>query len=163
MNVANLSYFVKIMVGVSIVLFLYQSIPYVEDYLLWMIIAFFFSCRYDLSAKQQYNQAKGNVIGSIFGLLFWLLGSKAAPLHTESTPLLLLIFIGVACVTLTCLTISLIEVIGTALTCFFVVMLYEHMHSSFEGALMRMVFCLLGCLMSLTLEAIEVKVRQRLE
>jgi uncharacterized membrane protein YgaE (UPF0421/DUF939 family) len=85
---------------------------------------------------------RGNIVGSLVGMIMYLL---------HSPPNLLTICLGVVATILLCFNLDLVAVCRTALVGFIIVMIYEETHSSWTGAIYRMVGVVLGCLIGLAI------------
>ena len=133
---------VKCLVGVSIGYLLMKTFPRESGQYYWLLISVVLSITHDNNSKVALDRMRGNIIGSLVGLLAFFL---------HSPPNLLTICIGVAITITVCFALDLISVCRTALVGFIIVIMYEGEHSSWTGAISRMLGVILGCLLGLAI------------
>ncbi len=139
-TLAFYEYIVKCLVGVSIGYLLMRAFPQQSGQFYWVLISVVLSITHDNNSKVAFDRMRGNIVGSVVGLLVYFL---------HNPPNLLTICIGVALVITACFALNLISVCRTALVGFVIVMMYEADHSSWAGAIYRMVTVVLGCMLGL--------------
>ncbi len=135
-------YNLKCLAGVAVGYSLYRAFPEQSGQLLWVLLSILLSITHDNSSKVAYDRMKGNIVGSLVGLLAYFLRSPAN---------LLTICLGVVATVTICSLMKLIGVVRTALVAFVIVMLYEEEHSSWEGAVYRMMCVVAGCFVGLVI------------
>jgi len=133
-------YHAKCLVGVSIGYLLYKAFPRNAGFYLWLLISILLSITHDNSSKVAYDRMKGNIVGSVIGLMVFFL---------HDPPNLLTLCIGVAAVVTVCFRLNLIGVSRIALVAFIIVMVYEQSAYSWKGAVYRVVAVMGGCLTGL--------------
>jgi uncharacterized membrane protein YgaE (UPF0421/DUF939 family) len=142
-------YIVKCLVGVSIGYLLMQTFPRESGQYYWLLISILLSITHDNNSKVAHDRMNGNIVGSLVGLFVYLL-------HTP--PNLFTICLGVVATIVLCFALDLIAVCRTALVGFIIVVIYEETHSSWKGALYRMVGVVLGCLIGLAINFVFRKI-----
>jgi uncharacterized membrane protein YccC len=142
-------YLAKCLVGVTVGTLLMQTFPRQSGQYYWLLISILLSITHDNNSKVAYDRMRGNVLGSLVGLCMYLL---------HSPPNLLTICLGVAVTILLCFNLDLVGVCRTALVGFIIVVIYEETHSSWTGAIYRMVGVVLGCLIGLAINYIFRKI-----
>lgn len=133
-------YIVKCLVGVTVGYILLKAFPEQSGQYSWLLISILLSITHDNNSKAAHDRMRGNIVGSLVGLSMFFL---------HKPPNLLTICIGVVVVIVLCFNLDLIAVCRTALVGFIIVMMYEEAHSSWTGAIYRMVSVILGCLIGL--------------
>ena len=141
-TLAFYEYVVKCLVGVSIGYLLMRGFPRESNQYYWVLISVVLSITHDNNSKIAIDRMRGNIVGSVVGLFVYFL---------HNPPNLLTICIGVVIVITLCFALDLIAVCRTALVGFVIVMMYEADHSSWAGAIYRMVTVVLGCLLGLAI------------
>jgi uncharacterized membrane protein YgaE (UPF0421/DUF939 family) len=151
-------YIVKCLVGVSVGYLLLKAFPGQSGQYSWLLISILLSITHDNNSKAAHDRMRGNIVGSLVGLVMFLL---------HNPPNLLTVGIGVVVTIALCFNLDLIGVCRTALVGFIIVMIYEEAHSSWTGAIYRMVSVVLGCLIGLvinyTFRKITLPMLQRIE
>jgi len=142
-------YIAKCLVGVTVGYVLMQTFPRQSGQYYWLLISILLSITHDNNSKVAYDRMRGNVVGSLVGLVMYLL---------HSPPNLLTICLGVVATILLCFNLDLVAVCRTALVGFIIVMIYEETHSSWTGAIYRMVGVVLGCVIGLAINYIFRKI-----
>jgi uncharacterized membrane protein YgaE (UPF0421/DUF939 family) len=139
-TLAFYEYVVKCLVGVSVGYLLMRGFPGESNQFYWVLISVVLSITHDNNSKVAIDRMRGNIVGSVVGLVVYFL---------HNPPNLLTICIGVVLVITVCFALDLIVVCRTALVGFVIVMMYEADHSSWAGAIYRMVTVVLGCMLGL--------------
>jgi uncharacterized membrane protein YccC len=135
-------YNLKCLVGVGVGYLLYKAFPEEGGQLLWLLLSILLSITHDNSSKVAYDRMKGNVVGSLIGLFAYFL---------HDPPNLLTISVGVAATITVCWLLRLVDVTRTALVALVIVVLYEEAHSSWAGAVYRMLSVVVGCFIGLVI------------
>jgi uncharacterized membrane protein YgaE (UPF0421/DUF939 family) len=135
-------YIVKCLAGVTVGYLLLKAFPAQSGQLSWLLISILLSITHDNNSKAAYDRMRGNIAGSLVGLLMFLL---------HNPPNLLTVCIGVVVTITLCFNLDLISVCRTALVAFIIVMIFEETHSSWTGAIYRMVSVVLGCVIGLVI------------
>jgi uncharacterized membrane protein YccC len=135
-------YIAKCLTGVTVGYLLMQAFPRQSGQYYWLLISIVLSITHDNNSKVALDRMRGNIVGSAVGLVMYLL---------HSPPNLLTICLGVVATILLCFNLDLVAVCRTALVGFIIVMIYEETHSSWTGAIYRMVGVVLGCLIGLAI------------
>lgn len=154
-----MEYIIKCIVGVAGTFMLFLFFPAFHDQLYWVIISVMLSITHDNDSKAALDRMKGNLMGSIVGLIGYLLEmmlhrSPFLSQFTEPASSITLIIIGVIITITLCALLGFISVTRTALVAFFIVMIYEDNHHSYTGAIMRLVSTVTGCLLGLIINKI---------
>jgi uncharacterized membrane protein YccC len=144
-TLAFYEYVVKCLVGVSAGYLLMRAFPRESGGFYWVLLSVVLSITHDNNSKVGVDRMRGNLIGSVVGLLVFFL---------HNPPNLLTICIGVVMVITLCWGLDLIGVCRTALVGFLIVMMYEADHSSWTGAIYRMACVVGGCLLGLLINYI---------
>ncbi len=132
------------------------------NFFLWASLTAFFTIQHDLSQKINYSQVTGNFIGSIVGILIWLGMTKSSFLHMYYINLEYLFFIlGIFLTTLICVSCRAAQYAGIALSSFMIVSVYDFGHHTLDGALLRIVYCLVGCITVYGVEYICQRILQK--
>jgi uncharacterized membrane protein YgaE (UPF0421/DUF939 family) len=151
-------YIVKCLAGVTVGSLLLKAFPQQSGQLSWLLISILLSITHDNNSKAAYDRMRGNIVGSLVGLMVFFL---------HNPPNLLTVCIGVVVTITLCFSLDLIAVCRTALVAFIIVMIFEEAHSSWTGAIYRMVSVILGCLIGLiinyTFRKITLPLVQRME
>jgi uncharacterized membrane protein YgaE (UPF0421/DUF939 family) len=135
-------YILKCLAGVTLGYLLLKAFPNQSGQYYWMLISILLSITHDNNSKVAYDRMRGNVLGSLVGLVMFFL---------HNPPNLPTVCIGVVVTILFCIYLDLMGVCRTALVGFIIVMIYEEAHSSWAGAIYRMVGVILGCLIGLVI------------
>ncbi|CAB1208449.1 FUSC family protein [Acinetobacter bouvetii] len=123
------------------------------NFFLWASLTAFFTIQHDLNQKINFNQVTGNFIGSLVGILIWLGMAQASFLHMYYINLEYLFFVlGIFLTTLICVSCRATQYTGIALSSFMIVSVYDFGHHTIDGALLRIVYCLVGCLIAYAVE-----------
>lgn len=133
-------YVAKCLVGVSVGYLLMSAFPRESGQFYWVLLSVLLSITHDNNSKVAVDRMRGNVVGSVVGLLVFFL---------HKPPNLLTICIGVVMVITLCFGLNLIGVCRTALVGFIIVMMYEADHSSWTGAIFRVISVVGGCMLGL--------------
>jgi uncharacterized membrane protein YgaE (UPF0421/DUF939 family) len=151
-------YIVKCLAGVSVGYVLLKAFPQESGQYSWLLISILLSITHDNNSKAAHDRMRGNIVGSLVGFIVFFL---------RNPPNLLTIGIGVVVTITLCFRLDLIGVCRTALVAFIIVVIYEEAHSSWMGAIYRMVSVVLGCLIGLvinhTFRRITLPMLQRME
>lgn len=135
-------YVVKCLVGVTIGYLLLKAFPAQSGQLSWLLISVLLSITHDNNSKAAQDRMRGNIVGSLVGLLAYFL---------HNPPNLMTVCAGVVVTIIICFKLDLIGVCRTALVAFIIVMIFEEAHGSWLGAIYRLVSVLLGCLIGLVI------------
>lgn len=151
-----MEYIVKCIIGVAGTFMLFLFFPTFRDQLYWVIISVMLSITHDNDSKAAVDRMKGNLMGSIVGLIGYLLEmlvhrSPVLSQFAEPVSSISLIIIGVVITISLCAFMGFISVTRTALVAFFIVMIYEDNHHSYNGAIIRLVSTVTGCLLGLVI------------
>ena len=141
-TLAFYEYVAKCLVGVSVGYLLMRAFPRESGQYYWVLISVVLSITHDNNSKVAVDRMRGNIVGSVVGLLVFFL---------HNPPNLATISIGVIMVITLCFALDLIGVCRTALVGFIIVMMYEADHSSWTGAIYRMITVVGGCLLGLAI------------
>jgi uncharacterized membrane protein YgaE (UPF0421/DUF939 family) len=135
-------YIVKCLAGVTFGYLLLKAFPDQSGQYSWLLISILLSITHDNNSKVAHDRMRGNIVGSLVGLCIFLL---------HNPPNLLTVCFGVVVTIAFCFYLDLIGVCRTALVGFIIVMIFEEAHSSWTGAIYRMVSVVLGCLIGLVI------------
>lgn len=123
------------------------------NFFLWASLTAFFTLQFDIKKSINFNQFTGNVIGSVIGILIWLGMSNSSFLNSYSISLeYLFLVLGIFLTTLICMCFKAIEYTGIALSSFLIVTVYDVGHHTIDGALLRILFCFIGCIVAYIVE-----------
>jgi uncharacterized membrane protein YgaE (UPF0421/DUF939 family) len=151
-------YIVKCLVGVTVGYLLMEAYPGQSGQYSWLLISILLSITHDNNSKAAHDRMRGNIVGSLVGLVVFLL---------HNPPNLLTVCLGAVATIVLCFNLNLIAVCRTALVAFIIVVIYEEAHSSWTGAIYRLVSVVLGCLIGLvinfTFRKITLPLFQRME
>lgn len=146
-QLAQWIYVIKILICAIIITLL--SITFNQDQVsplfLWGSLTAFFTIQPDIDHKVNFSQITGNLIGSGIGVLIWLFISHFSQHPHGITVDYLILILGILLTTMSCILCHHSEYCGIALSGFLIVTLYDVTHNTFEGALWRILCCLLGC------------------
>lgn len=132
------------------------------NFFLWASLTAFFTIQFDLDKKINFNQLSGNFIGSMVGILIWLAMSKAYFIHMYYINLeYLFLVIGIFITTTVCVLSKATEYTGIALSSFLIVTVYDVDHHTIDGALLRILYCFIGCIVAYTIENLSLKLLNR--
>lgn len=149
-------YISKCLVGVTMVMVFFIIFPQLHDSLYWVIISLMLSITHNNSSKAAIDRMKANTIGPIIGLAsyffrtFLLYSCHLRPAFS----LLASILSGVIVVIVFCTSLKIVTIARMALVGFFIVMIYEDDHHSWQGAIMRVVSVIIGCVIGLIINKI---------
>jgi uncharacterized membrane protein YgaE (UPF0421/DUF939 family) len=135
-------YILKCLVGVTFGFILLKSFPEHRGQLSWMLISILLSITHDNNSKAAYDRMRGNIAGSLVGLLVYFI---------HIPPNLPTVCIGVAATIALCFYLDLIPVCRTALVAYIIVMIFAETYSSWVGAIYRVVSVVLGCITGLVI------------
>lgn len=127
----------------------------VSNFFLWSSLTAFFTIQADIQSKVNFNQITGNLIGSSIGIFAWVIISKLSMHHTLIYAEYWLILMGIICRTIICVVLNHIEYCGIALSGLLIVTVYDVSHNTFEGALLRVLYCLFGCIIAYCVDAMS--------
>lgn len=149
-----MEYIIKCIIGVSGTFLLFLVFPAFHDQLYWVIISVILSITHDNDSKAAVDRMKGNIVGSVVGLIGYFLEifsqrSTYLSQFSDTPSSIVLIIIGVIITITLCALLGFITVTRTALVAFFIVMIYEDNHHSYYGAIMRLISTVSGCLLGL--------------
>jgi uncharacterized membrane protein YgaE (UPF0421/DUF939 family) len=151
-------YIVKCLAGVSIGYMLLKAFPRESGQSYWVLLSILLSITHDNNSKVAYDRMRGNIVGSLAGLLTFLL---------HKPPNLLTVCVGVVLTITVCFRFNLKAVCRTALVGFIIVLIYEGDHGSWTGAIYRMgsvvAGCFIGLMMNYTFRKLSVPVLRSLE
>ncbi|MBF7689086.1 aromatic acid exporter family protein [Acinetobacter rathckeae] len=125
----------------------------VSHLFLWGSLTAFFSIQADIKLKVNFNQVTGNLIGSSIGVGTWLLVSHFSKQQSYINIEYWLLILGIVLTTTTCILLKHAEYCGIALSGLLIVTVYDVTHNTFEGALWRILFCVVGCIVAYTIDA----------
>lgn len=127
---------------------------------LWSSLTAFFTIQFGHKNKVNFNQISGNMIGATVGIIIWLLMHHfihhAIDLHLEYWFLVL----GILLTTLICIISEHAEYCGIALSSFLIVTVYDINFHTIEGALFRILYCVIGCLTAYIVDLLSRKMIQ---
>ncbi|WP_447641351.1 MULTISPECIES: FUSC family protein [Chitinophagaceae] len=151
-----MEYIIKCIIGVAGTFLLFLIFPAFHDQLYWVIISVMLSITHDNDSKAAVDRMKGNLMGSIVGLIGYFLEmlihrTPVFSTFTEPASSIILIIIGVVITITLCAFLGFMSVARTALVAFFIVMIYEDNHHSYYGAIMRLISTVTGCLLGLVI------------
>ncbi len=153
---ANSVYVIKILACALIMVTLALIFDKDKDtnFFLWGALTAFFTLQYDLNQKINFNQVTGNFIGSAVGILIWIAMHHASFLHLYYVNLeYLFLVLGIVLTTVICVSFKAAPFTGIALSSFLIVTVYDVGHHTIDGALLRIVYCLIGCLTAYAVES----------
>jgi len=132
------------------------------NFFLWASLTAFFTIQLDLNKKLNFHQVIGNFIGSVVGILIWISMDRSSFIHTYSINLeYLFLVIGILITTSICVLFKASEYTGIALSSFLIVTIYDVNHHTIDGALLRIGYCLIGCLIAYLIENICSKILRK--
>ncbi len=152
---ANALYIFKILACAVCIVFLALCFDSNKDtnFFLWASLTAFLTLQMDLNKKLNFNQLIGNLIGSSVGILIWLAMDHSPFIHSFSVNLeYLFLIIGIFITTTICILFKASSYTGIALSSFLIVTVYDVGHHSIDGALLRIGYCFIGCLIAFTVE-----------
>lgn len=115
---------------------------------IWASLTAFSTLQFSRTSKVNFNQVIGNLIGSTMGIVIWIImANVSSHLYYINLEYWFLI-LGIFATTVLCILSNHSEYCGIALASFLIVTMYDVAHHSIEGALLRIVFCILGCLIA---------------
>lgn len=157
---AKILYILKILACALIVTLLAICIDkdHVSNFFLWSSLTAFFTIQYDANSPVNFNQVTGNLIGSSIGVIIWLLVSQFSKEHTYINIEYLLLIVGILLTTITCILLKHAEYCGIALSGLLIVTVYDVSHNTFHGALLRILFCAIGCLIAYIVDKLSHKI-----
>ncbi len=164
-DLANTIYVVKILCCAIIMVLLALIFDKDKDtnFFLWGSLTAFFTLQYDFRQKINFNQVTGNFIGSVVGIIIWIAMSKASFLHLYSVNLeYLFLVIGITLTTIICVSCKASQFTGIALSSFLIVTVYDVGHHTIDGALLRIAYCLIGCLVAFLIEKISLAILSKI-
>jgi hypothetical protein len=152
---ANTAYVIKILCCAIITVLLAVIFDKDKDtnFFLWASLTAFFTLQYDSNLKINFSQVTGNFIGSAVGIFIWYAMSKASFLHLYYINLeYLFLVLGIVLTTIICVSFKAAKYTGIALSSFLIVTVYDVGHHTIDGALLRIAYCLTGCLTAYAVE-----------
>ncbi len=131
------------------------------NFFVWASLTAFSTLQFSRKTKVNFNQIMGNMIGSVIGMIIWMLmSSVSAHLYYINLEYWFLI-LGIFVTTLLCIMLNHSEYCGIALSSFLIVTIYDVAHHTIEGALSRIFFCIIGCLIAYLVDLISRKLEQK--
>ncbi|WP_256733381.1 hypothetical protein [Acinetobacter sp. SwsAc6] len=89
--------------------------------------------------------------------------SKASFLHLYYINLeYLFLVIGITLTTIICVSCKASQFTGIALSSFLIVTVYDVGHHTIDGALLRIAYCLIGCLVAFLIEKISLAILSKI-
>ncbi len=152
---ANTLYIFKILCCAIIIVILALLFDRNKDtnFFLWASLTAFFTLQIDLDKKINFNQVTGNFIGSMIGILIWIVMDRTPFIHTFSINLeYFFLILGILITTTFCILFRATEYTGIALSSFLIVTVYDVGHHTIDGALLRIAYCFVGCLVAYSVE-----------
>lgn len=145
------AYLLKCILGTSLVYPLYILLPDWRVDTGWMMVSLMLSITHDNNSKAATDRMKGNIVGSLAGLGCWFVRAALAIYggFGHDAALFISILSGIILVLAICLLCRIVAVARTALVAFFIVMIYEDNHQTWQGALLRMSAVVAGCVLGL--------------
>jgi len=139
-----LVYIAKCMIGLAITFTIYQKFP--QHQFFWSVISVLLAFSPDDkdAKKVAYDRMKANVLGSVLGMIIFLI----------HVPSLILNCIGVLFTIVIATALNIQSTTRSAMAAFIIVLLYEQKDASRHVALERMFCVILGCLIALILTLI---------
>ena len=123
------------------------------NFFLWASMTACFTMQFDYKKTINFSQFTGNFIGSVIGIIIWIAMSSSSFLHSYSISLeYLFLVLGIFLTTLICLVLKAVQYIGVALSSFLIVTIYDVGHHSIDGALLRIFYCFIGCIVAYVVE-----------
>lgn len=123
------------------------------NFFLWASLTACFTIQSDQNKAVNFNQFTGNLIGSIIGIVIWIAMSNSPFLHSYSISLeYAFLVLGIFLTATTCILFKKVQYTGMALTSFLIVTIYDVGHHSINGALLRIAYCFVGCLVAYAVE-----------
>ena len=115
------------------------------SFFLWANMTAFFSLQASSQQRVNFTQITGNLIGSVVGIVIWLLMSKVES-HVYYINLeYWFLILGILLTAVGCIAMKHIEYTGIALSSFLIVTIYDVSHHTIEGAFLQILFCIVGC------------------
>ncbi|WP_343598194.1 FUSC family protein [Acinetobacter sp.] len=131
------------------------------NFFLWANLTAFFSLQASSQQRVNFNQISGNLIGSVVGIAIWLMMSKVeSHLYYINLEYWFLI-LGILLSTISCIIIKHVEYTGIALSSFLIVTVYDVSHHTIEGALLRILFCIVGCVIAYFIDLMACHLQQK--
>ena len=132
-----------------------------SNFFVWASLTAFSTLQFSRQSKVNFNQIIGNVIGSVIGIVIWaFMTHVSAHLYYINLEYWFLI-LGIFVTTLLCIMLNHSEYCGIALSSFLIVTIYDVAHHTIEGALSRIFFCIIGCLIAYLVDLISRKLEQK--
>ena len=130
------------------------------NFFVWASLTAFSTLQFSRNSKVNFNQMMGNVIGSVIGIMIWVIMTHvSAHLYYINLEYWFLIF-GIFLTTLICILLKHSEYCGIALSSFLIVTIYDVAHHTIQGALSRIVFCAIGCMIAYIIDLISRQLEQ---
>lgn len=127
------------------------------NFFLWASLTAFLTLQSDFNKKLNLNQLVGNLIGSAVGILIWLAMDHSAFIHSYSINLeYLFLILGIFLTTTVCVLFKSSTYTGIALSSFLIVTIYDVGHRTIDGALLRIAYCFIGCMVAYLIENLSV-------
>lgn len=132
------------------------------NFFLWASLTAFLTLQIDLDKKLNFNQLIGNFIGSAIGILIWLAMDHSPFIHSYSINLeYLFLILGIFLTATVCVLFKASTYTGIALSSFLIVTIYDVGHHTIDGALLRIGYCFIGCLVAFSIESCSAWVLKR--
>jgi uncharacterized membrane protein YgaE (UPF0421/DUF939 family) len=152
-DVSFLLYLIKALAGLSICYFLYKIFPGYQFQWSMISVLLVLTPNDSDSNRLAIDRTKANIVGSSFGLLFYLIHK----------PNLAILAAAVTCTIIFSAVIRLGNASRTALAALIIVMVLERENDTFTFALERMLCVFTGCLIALVLTFLFGPVTKRLK
>lgn len=123
------------------------------NFFLWASLTACFTMQFDYKKSINFTQFTGNFIGSVIGIIIWIGMSSSSFLHSYSISLeYLFLVIGIFLTSIICLCFKAVQYTGIALSSFLIVTVYDVGHHTIDGALLRIFYCFIGCVVAYVVE-----------
>jgi hypothetical protein len=158
-HLSNALYLFKILGCAVIIVILALCFDSNKDtnFFLWASLTAFLTIQMDSGKKINFNQLIGNFIGSAVGILIWLAMDHSAFIHSYSVNLEYFFLVtGIFMTSLVCILFREGAYTGIALSSFLIVTIYDVGHRTIDGALLRIVYCFIGCIIAYLIEKLSV-------
>lgn len=129
---------------------------HISNFFLWASLTAFSSIQSDLNSPVNFNQITGNLIGSSLGVITWFLLYHLSIHYTLYISIeYVFLVIGILITTMICILLQHAEYCGIALAGFLIVTIYDVSHHTIEGALFRIFYCAIGCLIAYLVDLVS--------
>lgn len=152
---SNALYIFKILACAVIIVLLALCFDSNKDtnFFLWASLTAFLTLQIDLNKKLNLTQLIGNFIGSAVGILIWLAMDHSSFIHSYNVNLeYLFLILGIFITTTICVLFKSSTYTGIALSSFLIVTIYDVGHRTIDGALLRIAYCFIGCIIAYLIE-----------